>query len=179
MKYSTKKCFANCLAHRKCSINIKYYYYQIIVLHIHLFQAFVFPLLFFKSIVRQEIVTTVSKCCDKSPKVIFRYDLTAHFSVISDNNHKMSELKFFVGYLAKISFTDKETHWHPSVSLLQFTHMPKKQHPGNSFKKSQKWKFLGRTVVCVRTYTWAHMCLPGSGEETGELLVHLAIEGKC
>ena len=40
------------LAHRKCSINIKYYYYQIIVLDIHLFQAFVFPLLFFKSIVR-------------------------------------------------------------------------------------------------------------------------------
>lgn len=180
MKYSIKKCFANCLAHRKCSINSKYYYYQIIVLHIHLFQAFVFPLLFFKSIVRQEIVTTVSKCCDKSPKVIFRYDLTAHFSVISDNNHKMSELKFFVGYLAKI--TVLQTRKHTDIHLLAYCNLLTCQRNSTQAihsKKSQKWKFLGRTVVCVRTCTWAHMCLPGSGEETGELLVHLAIEGKC
>ena len=24
-----------------------------------------------------------------------------------------------------------------------------------------------------------HTCLPGGGEETGELLVHFSIEGKC
>ena len=33
--------------------------------------------------------------------------------------------------------------------------------------------------MCVCICVWAHMCLLGSGEETGEFLVHFSTEGKC
>ena len=53
--------------------------------------------------------------------MIFRYDPTAHFSVASDSNHKMSELKFLVGYLAKI--TVLQTRKHTDVHLLAYCNL--------------------------------------------------------
>lgn len=110
--------------------------------------------------------------------MIFRYDLTAHFSVISDNNHKMSELKFFVGYLAKITIlqTRKQTEIH----LLAYCSLLICQRNSTEAIHSKISKMeVSRKSGCVCVCVYGHKCLPGSGEETGELLVHFSIEGKC
>ena len=100
---------------------------------------------------------TVPKYCDKSPKVIFRYDLMAHFSVILDNNHKMSELKFFIGYLAKITIlqTRKQTDIHLSAycNLL----ICQRNSTEAIHSKTSKMEVSRRVVVCVCTCMWAHV----------------------
>ena len=111
--------------------------------------------------------------------MIFRYDLMAHFSVILDNNHKMSELKFFIGYLAKITIlqTRKQTDIHLSAycNLL----ICQRNSTEAIHSKTSKMEVSRRVVVCVCAHVCGHTCLPGGGEETGELLVHFSIEGKC
>lgn len=92
--------------------------------------------------------------------MIFRYDLTAHFSVISDNNHKMSELKFFVGYLAKITIlqTRKQTEIHLlaycSLLICQRNSTEAIHSKISKMEVSRKSGF-----VCVCVYMGTSVCL--------------------
>ena len=92
--------------------------------------------------------------------MIFRYDLMAHFSVISDNNHKMSELKFFIGYLAKITIL--QTRKQTDIHLLAYCNLLICQRNSTQaiHSKISKIEVSRKSgCVCVCAYVYGHTCV--------------------
>lgn len=92
--------------------------------------------------------------------MIFRYDLMAHFSVISDNNHKMSELKSFIGYLAKITIL--QTRKQTDIHLLAYCNSlicqrSSTQAIHSKISKTEVSRKSG--CVCVCAHVYGHTCV--------------------